>query len=173
MGGNSSKYPTCQCRRRSGRRFDPWVRRPPGGEMATHSSFPACRIPWTEEPGGLQSMGSQRVKTWLSTHEHNNIQANGSHEKPLFPLLYINFSIVDIHYLGYTHTFLKGLPSFTFPINNSLNTWGSAAKIPCSSFMKSSKLSLPDFTLDIGADENSSPQEWLRGKQNPFLSDRM
>ena len=28
--------------------------------MATHSSFPAWRIPWTEEPGGLQSMGSQR-----------------------------------------------------------------------------------------------------------------
>ena len=28
-------------------------------EMATHSSFPAWEIPWTEEPGGLQSMGSQ------------------------------------------------------------------------------------------------------------------
>ena len=30
-------------------------------EMATHSSTLAWRIPWTEEPGGLQSMGSQRV----------------------------------------------------------------------------------------------------------------
>ena len=29
-------------------------------EMATHSSILAWRIPWTEEPGGLQSMGSQR-----------------------------------------------------------------------------------------------------------------
>ena len=29
--------------------------------MATHSSILAWRIPWTEEPGGLQSMGSQRV----------------------------------------------------------------------------------------------------------------
>ena len=29
--------------------------------MATHSSIPAWRIRWTEEPGGLQSMGSQRV----------------------------------------------------------------------------------------------------------------
>ena len=28
---------------------------------ATHSSILAQRIPWTEEPGGLQSMGSQRV----------------------------------------------------------------------------------------------------------------
>ena len=30
-------------------------------EMATHSSIHAWKIPWTEEPGGLQSMGSQRV----------------------------------------------------------------------------------------------------------------
>ena len=29
-------------------------------EMATHSSILAWRIPWTEEPGGLQDMGSQR-----------------------------------------------------------------------------------------------------------------
>ena len=29
-------------------------------EIATHSSTLACKIPWTEEPGGLQSMGSQR-----------------------------------------------------------------------------------------------------------------
>ena len=29
--------------------------------MATHSTILAWRIPWTEEPGGLQSMGSQRV----------------------------------------------------------------------------------------------------------------
>ena len=31
------------------------------GIMATHSSILAGRIPWTEEPGRLQSMGSQRV----------------------------------------------------------------------------------------------------------------
>ena len=30
-------------------------------EMATHSSILAWKTPWTEEPGGLQSMGSQRV----------------------------------------------------------------------------------------------------------------
>ena len=30
--------------------------------MATHSSILAWEIPWTEEPGGLQSMGSQRVE---------------------------------------------------------------------------------------------------------------
>ena len=31
-------------------------------EMATHSNILAWRIPWTEEPGTLQSMGSQRIK---------------------------------------------------------------------------------------------------------------
>ena len=31
-------------------------------EMATHSSILAWRIPWTEEPGGLQSTGLQRVR---------------------------------------------------------------------------------------------------------------
>ena len=31
-------------------------------KMATHSSILAWRIPWTEEPGGLQSMGLQRVR---------------------------------------------------------------------------------------------------------------
>ena len=30
--------------------------------METHSSILAWRIPWTEEPGGLQSMGSQRIR---------------------------------------------------------------------------------------------------------------
>ena len=31
-------------------------------EMATHCSIHAWKIPWTEEPGGLQSLGSQRVR---------------------------------------------------------------------------------------------------------------
>ena len=31
--------------------------------MATHSSFLAWEIPWTEEPGGLQSMGSHKSQT--------------------------------------------------------------------------------------------------------------
>ena len=37
------------------------------GMAATHSSILAWRIPWTEEPGGLQSMGSQRVRhDWVT-----------------------------------------------------------------------------------------------------------
>ena len=42
--------------------FDRWVMKSPLEEgMATHSSILAWRIPWTEEPGGLRSTGSQRV----------------------------------------------------------------------------------------------------------------
>ena len=40
-------------------RFNPWVRKIPlEKKMATHSSILAWRIPWTEDPGGLQSMES-------------------------------------------------------------------------------------------------------------------
>ena len=39
--------------------------------MATHSSILAWRIPWTEEPGGQQSMGSQRVGHDLVTNTHS------------------------------------------------------------------------------------------------------
>ena len=37
--------------------------------MAIYSSILAWRIPWTEEPGGLQSMGSQRVGHDLTTEQ--------------------------------------------------------------------------------------------------------
>ena len=68
-GGASSEEPTCQCRRHKRHEFNPWVRKIPlEKEMATHSSIIACRIPWTEEPGGLQFMGSQRVR-----HDWSNI----------------------------------------------------------------------------------------------------
>ena len=40
----------------------PGLGKSPGEEMATHSNTLAWKIPWTEEPGGLQSMGSQRVR---------------------------------------------------------------------------------------------------------------
>ena len=45
--------------------------RSPGEEMAAHSSILAWKIPWTEEPGSLQSMGSQRVgHDWVTEHMH-------------------------------------------------------------------------------------------------------
>ena len=42
---------------------------PLGKEMATHSSILAGEIPWAEGPGGVQSMGSQRVGHNLATKQ--------------------------------------------------------------------------------------------------------
>ena len=42
--------------------------------MANHSSILVWEIPWTEEPGGLQSMGLKRVKRGLATkHQHQTM----------------------------------------------------------------------------------------------------
>ena len=43
-------------------------------EMAAHSSILAWRIPWTEEPGGLQSIGVAKSQAWLSTHAHTDTE---------------------------------------------------------------------------------------------------
>ena len=58
-GGSDSKESTCNQETwvQSLGREDPLEKR-----QATHSSILAWKIPWTEEPGGLQSMGSQTVK---------------------------------------------------------------------------------------------------------------
>ena len=48
-------------------------------EMATHSSTLAWRIPWTEEPGGLQSTGSQRVgHDWATSLTHSFLNCENS-----------------------------------------------------------------------------------------------
>ena len=48
-------------------------------EMATHSSILAWRIPWTEEPGGLQSIGLQRVgHDWATKHQHIQVSIHNS-----------------------------------------------------------------------------------------------
>ena len=45
----------------------------PGKEMGTHSSILIWEIPWTEEPGGLQFIESQKSLTQLSDETNNNI----------------------------------------------------------------------------------------------------
>ena len=68
-GGTSSKEPACQCRRPNRRRFNPWVGKIPLEEgMATHCSILAWRIPWTEEPGRLQSIRSDTIEVTYQAH---------------------------------------------------------------------------------------------------------
>ena len=71
-GGVNGKESSCQCMRLKRHRFHPWVGKIPlEEEMATCSSTLAWKIPWTEEPGGLQSMGLQRVEhNSLTEHTH-------------------------------------------------------------------------------------------------------
>ena len=48
---------------------------PPEKEMATHSSMLAWEISWTEEPGGLYSMRSQRVRhDFMTEYTHTRLQ---------------------------------------------------------------------------------------------------
>ena len=59
-GGAIGKEPACQCKKEMRVQSQGWKDTLEEG-MATHSSILAWRIPWTEEPDGLQSIGLQRV----------------------------------------------------------------------------------------------------------------
>ena len=93
-GGSVIKESACQAR--SSRRpwFDPWLGKIPWQEgLATHSSILAWEIPWTEEPGGLQSMGSQRVR-------YNLIKQKQENKTPQWQLVTHTFALCC--WLGYS-----------------------------------------------------------------------
>ena len=79
--------------------------------MTTHSSILAWRIPWTEEPGGLQSMGSHRVRhwwvaftfalIWLHTHIHT-LWFENVHIK-----LITAYTIILLCYFNVLHGFVR------------------------------------------------------------------
>ena len=77
----SGKEPTCQFRRHRISRFNPWVRRSPGGEMAIHPNILAREISQAEEPGGLQFLELQRVRHDWATHTHTHTHTN-THTPP-------------------------------------------------------------------------------------------
>ena len=85
--------------------WETWVRSlgredPLEKEMATHSSILAWGIPWTEEPGRLQSMGSQRVghdwATSLHFHHESNAISTGSSVLSSVPLSVQSLSCVQL-----------------------------------------------------------------------------
>ena len=61
--------------------------------MATHSSILAWRIPWTEEPGGLQSMRSQRVgPDWSDlTHTQGEKERKGKEKRTVGQMVFFLF----------------------------------------------------------------------------------
>jgi len=70
-------------------------------EMATHSSLLARRIPSTEEPGGLQSTGSQRVgHDWVPNTHPNIPRENETCVSKRFLHSDIRFSIISLFIFG-------------------------------------------------------------------------
>ena len=109
-GLSSFKKSTCQCRRC---RFHPWVWKIPlEEETATCSSILAWKIPWIEEPDGLQSMGSQRI-IQDSAHMHKIIFLK-------YKFIYFNWGLITLQYgIGfaiYWHESAMGVN--VFPIVN-------------------------------------------------------
>ena len=88
-------------------------------EMATHSSILAWKIPWTEEPGRLQSMGSQRVgHDWVTELNWTELNDQGC---LMLPLACLNLgqvssslaSFFDLSVLkAFPHLKCKSLPGF-------------------------------------------------------------
>ena len=74
-------------------------------EMATHASILAWRIPWTEEPGGLQSMVSRRVRHYWVTNAHTHTHTR-------------------VHVHTHTHTVSKIVPRHPY----GFGSWGSTLK---------------------------------------------
>ena len=72
--------------------------------MATHSSILAWKIPWTEKPGGLQSVGSQE-STWQRNHHHHvySVSVFSLNEYFSLPLVLSNLMCIHVILL----TFLK------------------------------------------------------------------
>ena len=64
--------------------------------MATHSSILAWKIPWTEEPGGLQSMGSKESDTTERLHLNATTR-----------LLYLQLSLIVESFFGRSPGFLS------------------------------------------------------------------
>ena len=73
--------------------------------MATHSSISAGTVPRTEEPGGLQSMGSQRVghnsATNTQTHRHTHTHTLEESDSPGQTYKFLSFRLFIVNLLKY------------------------------------------------------------------------
>ena len=70
------------------------------GPMPLHSSILAWKVPWTEEPGGLQSMGSQSIGHDLRTREITHTFCTAGHlQDPLWGTL--ELPVVLLSYSGW------------------------------------------------------------------------
>ena len=106
----------------SGCFFKPWSGRSPRVGSSNHSSILAYRIPWTEKPGRLQSMGTQRVgHNWTHTHTHTHMCWNRTQgcliprpvgQSSFFLLFYFLLFSSEIHVSISLPTELSGKPKW-------------------------------------------------------------
>ena len=93
--------------------------------MAPHSTTLAWRIPWTEEPGGLQSLGSQRVRHYRATNTNFLLYSDLlSRCQPL--LLRFWFS-----YLTYLTVHTLCLGSLLIADHNAFAAWKTLCPVLC------------------------------------------
>ena len=116
-----------------------------GNEMAAHSSIPAWEIPWTEEPGGLQSMGLERAgHDWVTKRSENvfeNIVYIPNSTEILCSSTHPVLTEVLTHFLSFLpgsqlhlKSYYQMLPALSFSLHLplSISAW------ICSSALKSS-----------------------------------
>ena len=148
---HSGKESACQCRRHK-RGLD-WED-PLEKEMASHSSILAWEIPWTEQPGRLQSMGSQS-QSQLSIHTHTHTHTgcvfltNGKLVLKVWVDFRLNIILVHLHAKS-----LQLCPTFCDPVDCSP---------PCSSVHGISQATI----LELGC-SNKITVDWVAYKQQNF-----
>ena len=120
--------------------------------MSTHSSILAWRIPWTEEPGGLQCMGSQESDTTKATqHKGMRVNIKVFFVKSLHP----QASLTPPHFQALPNYPCMGAPSSPTLSQASV----SAGKVPGPRAKK-----LQGYTLSVCL---SPLREWAETKQQP------
>ena len=118
--------------------------RSPGIGNATHSSILAWRISWTEETGGLRSIGSQRVRhglKWLSTAQHKTTSITSQFlqhkvwtEISLIPwnhqtswmLFFFYYAFISVQLQWCHHAFFFTLVMFSYVF--SFRSWGRSCR---------------------------------------------
>ena len=124
-------------------------------EMATHSSILAWRISWTEKPGGLQSIWSQRVRHDWGTNQHNNMYVSflwKARSYPPFPQM--RKWRLSVKLLGSHSWLLTGAGLCVYD-----------PKSRCASPFPSTQLTFSFFTLDYQKSLESS-SDFLAGIQH-------
>ena len=139
--------------------------------MATHSSILAWRIPWTEEPGRLQSTGLQRVRyDWSNsacTHIHRS-HLNYMGSKSTFPLFHTFLFFLTLVFVSYFFL-LNFLPAHHYSFFRLSNRHAIFLLIPTNTSTILSAYSLPAQLHTRGSFHNISFYTVMVGLAFAFL----